>query len=184
MTRLFETFDLLQAHPNALQVTSGERADPNWQVRSLRNCTLGLEYSIRQGRSPNRARELLCDCVCRLPVSTAPQMLTEGNLPMVAHDPTQRIGGETFPNLDQMAASPNPMTYYERLVQKKSYPAAQQMAIWLLLHLCSAHPEDVPLPFRPCASYYSTPPEWPIPPSQHRVGGQILPDHKVHWDGR
>ncbi len=46
VTCLVQTFDLLQAHPNALQETSGERADPNWQVRSLRNCTLGLEYSI------------------------------------------------------------------------------------------------------------------------------------------
>ncbi len=113
VTRLVQTFDLLQAHPNALQETSGERADPNWQVRSLRNCTLGLEYSICQGRSPNRARELLCDCIRRLPTLAAPQMRTECNWPLVSHDPTQRIGGETFPNLDQMAASPNPMNYYE-----------------------------------------------------------------------
>ncbi len=76
---------------------------------------------------------------------------------MVSHDPTQRIGGETFPNLDQMAASPNPMNYYERLVRKKGYPAAQQMAIQLLLRLCLARPQDVPLPFRPCATHYSTP---------------------------
>ncbi len=184
VTRLVQTFDLLQAHPNALQETSGERADPNWQVRSLQNCTLGLEYSIRQGRSPNNARQLLCDCVRHLPTSAAPQMCKECNWPFVPHDPTQRIGGETFPNLDQMAASPNPMSYYERLVRKKSYPAAQQMAIQLLLRLCSAHPEDVPLPFRPCATHYSTPPEWPMPPSQHRVGGQTIPDRNVHWDGR
>ncbi len=52
VTRLVQTFDLLQAHPNALQETSGERADPNWQVLSIRNCTLGLELSIHQGRSP------------------------------------------------------------------------------------------------------------------------------------
>ncbi len=83
-----------------------------------------------------------------------------------------------------MAASPNPMTYYEQLVRKKSYPIAQQMAIHLLLRLCSACPEDVPLRFCPCATHYSTPPEWPIPPSQRRVGGQTLPDRNVHWDGR
>ncbi len=53
VTRLVQTFDLLQAHPNAPQETSGERADLNWQVLSLRNCTLGLELSIHQGRSPN-----------------------------------------------------------------------------------------------------------------------------------
>ncbi len=103
---------------------------------------------------------------------------------MAAHNPTQWIGAETFPNLDQMAASPNPMMYYERLVRKKSHPVAQQMAIQLLLRLCSACPEDVPLPFRPCASHYSTPPEWPIPQSQRRVGGRTVPDHNVHWDGR
>ncbi len=159
VTRLVQTFDLLQAHPNALQETSGERADPNWQVRALRNCTLGLEHSIRQGRSPNNAKELLCNCVRALPTSVAPQMCVDCNRPMTAHNPTQRIGAETFPNLDQMAASPNPMTYYERLVRKKNYPAAQQMAIQLLLHLCTARPEDVPLPFRLCASHYSTPPE-------------------------
>ncbi len=182
--RLVQTFDLLQAHPNALQETSGERADPSWQVRKLCNCTLGLEYSIRQGRSPNNARQLLCDCVRCLPETAAPQMRSECNRPLVPHDTTQRIGGETFPNLDQMAASPNPMTYYERLVRKKSYPAAQQMAIQLLLHLCSACPQDVPLPFRPCATHYSTPPDWPIPSSQCRVGGQTIPDRNVHWDGR
>ena len=185
VTHLVQTFDLLQAHPNALQETSGERADPSWQVRSLRNCTLGLEYSICQGRSPNNARELLCDCIRRLPVLAAPQMRTECNWPLVAHDPIQRIGGETFPNLDQMAASPNPMNYYERLVRKKSYPIAQQMAIQLLLRLCSARP-DVPLPFRLCATHYSTPPEWPIPQSQRRDSqtGQTLPDCNIHWDGR
>ncbi len=111
-------------------------------------------------------------------------MRTECNRPLISHYPTQRIGGKTFPNLDQMAASPNPMTYYERLVRKKSYPIAQQMAIQLLLRLCSACPQDVPLPFRPCATHYSTPPEWPIPSSQRRVGGQTLPDCNVHWDGR
>ncbi len=58
------------------------------------------------------------------------------------------------------------------------------MAIQLLLRLCSAHPEDVPLPFRLCATHYSTPPEWPIPPSQHCVGGRTIPDRNVHWDGR
>ena len=58
------------------------------------------------------------------------------------------------------------------------------MAIRLLLCLCSARPEDVPLPFRPCAPHYSTPPEWPIPQSQHRVGGQTVMDHNVHWDRR
>ncbi len=184
VTHLVQTFDLLQAHPNALQETSGERADPNWQVHKLRNCTLSLEYSIRQGRSPNNARQLLCDCIRRLPETAAPQMRSECNCPLVPHDTTQQIGGETFPNLDQMAASPNPMMYYERLVRKKSYPAAQQMAIQLLLRLCSARPQDVPLPFRPCATHYSTPPEWPIPSSQCCVGGRTIPDHNVHWDGR
>ncbi len=58
------------------------------------------------------------------------------------------------------------------------------MAIQLLLCLCSACPQDVPLPFRPCATHYVTPPEWPIPSSQCRVGGQTLPDRNVHWDGR
>ena len=77
--RLVQMFDLLQAHPNALQETSGERADPSWQVRSLRNCTLGLEYSIRQGRSPKNAREVLCECIRCLPVSASPQMRTECN---------------------------------------------------------------------------------------------------------
>ncbi len=113
VTRLVQTFDLLQAHPNAL---SGERADPNWQVRSLCNCMLGLEYSIRQGRSPNRARKILCDCVRHLPMLAAPQVHTECNRPLVPHDPTQWIGSETFPNLDQMAASPNPRNYYKWLV--------------------------------------------------------------------
>ncbi len=184
VTRLVQTFDLLQAHPNALQETSGERADPNWQVRSLRNCMLGLEYSIRQGRSPNRACEILCDCVHHLPMSAAPQVCMECNRPLVPHDPTQRIGSETFPNLDQMAASPNPMNYYEWLVQKKNYPIAQEMAVQLLLCLCMARPQDVPLPFRPCATHYATLPEWPIPSSQHHVGGQTLLDCNVHWDGR
>ncbi len=73
---------------------------------------------------------------------------------------------------------------YKRLVRKKSYPIAQQMAIQLLLRLCSACPQDVPLPFCPCATHYSTPAEWPIPPSQRCVGGQTLPDRNVHWDGR
>ncbi len=186
VTRLVQTFDLLQAHPNAFQETSGKRADPSWQVRSLRNCTLGLEYSICQGRSPNNAREVLCNCIHCLPVSAAPQMRTECNRPLVAHDPIQRIGGETFPNLDQMAASPDPMSYYTWLVRMKSYPTAKQMAIQLLLHLCSARPEDLPLPFRPCEEHYSIPPEWPIPPSQRHNSqtGQTLPDSNIHWDGR
>ena len=117
-------------------------------------------------------------------MSAAPQVHTECNRPTVPHDPTQWIGSETFPNLDQMAASPNPMNYYKRLVRKKNYPIAQEMAVQLLLHLCSACPQDVPLPFRPCATHYVTPPEWPIPSSQCRVGGQTLPDCNVHWDGR
>ncbi len=58
----------------------------------------------------------MCDCTRRLPMSTVPQVRRDCNHPTVPHDPIQRIGGETFPNLDQMAASPNPMTYYERLV--------------------------------------------------------------------
>ncbi len=182
--RLVQMFDLLQAHLNALQETPGERADPNWQVLTLRNCTLGLKYSIRQGRSPKNARQILCDCARRLPVSAAPQTRTDCNHPEIDHDPTQRIGAETFPNLDQMAASPHPMNYYERLVRKKSYPIAQEMAIQLLLRLCKACPQDVPLPFHPCASHYTTPPEWPIPSSQRRVNGQMLPDRNVHWDGR
>ncbi len=86
VTCLVQTFDLLQAHPNALQETSGERADPNWQVLTLRNCTLGLEYSIRQGRSPKQARELLCDCACRLPMLAAPQVRTDCNRPDIDHD--------------------------------------------------------------------------------------------------
>ncbi len=184
VTCLVQTFDLLQAHPNALQETSGERADPNWQVLSLRNCTLELELSIRQGRMPKRACEILCDCTRRLPMSAAPQVRKDCNLPAVAHDPIQRIGGETFPNLDQMATSPHPMTYYEWLVRKKNYPIAQEMAVQLLLRLCSARPQDVPLPFCPCAPHYVTPPEWPIPLSQCCVGGQTIPDHNIHWDGR
>ncbi len=116
VTCLVQTFDLLQVHPNALQETSGERADLNWQVLSLCNCTLGLELSICQGRSPNRARKILCNCTRRLAISMVPQVRRDCNCPMVPHDPTQRIGGETFPNLDQMAASPNPMNYYEWLV--------------------------------------------------------------------
>ncbi len=116
VTRLVQTFDLLQAHPNALQETSGKRADPNWQVLTLRNCTLGLELSICQGRLPKRAHEILCNCTLRLPTSTAPQVRKDCNHPAVSHDPTQCIGGEIFPNLDQMAASPNPMNYYEWLV--------------------------------------------------------------------
>ncbi len=90
----------------------------------------------------------------------------------------------TFPNFDQMAASPHPINYYERLVQKKNYPIVQELAIQLLLRLCKARPQDVPLPFRPCANHYTTPPEWPIPSSQRRVNGQTLPDRNVHWDGR
>ncbi len=60
------------------------------------------------------------------------------------------------------------------------------MAIQLLLRLCSARPEDVPLPFRPCADHYSIPPEWPIPPLQRHDSqtGQTLPDSNLHWDGR
>ncbi len=166
VTCLVQTFDLLQAHPNALQETPRERADPNWQVLTLRNCTLVLEYSIRQGRSPKNAWQVLCDCVHRLPMLATPQTRTDCNCPEIDHDPMQHIGEETFPNLDQMATSPHPMNYYERLVRKKNYPIAQEMAIQLLLRLCKACPQDVPLPFCPCASHYTTPPEWPIPSSQ------------------
>ena len=135
---------------------------------------------------PDNVRELLCDCIRRLPISAAPQMRMECNWPLVAHDPIRRIGGETFSNLDQMAASPDPMSYYEWLVRKKSYPAAKQMAIQLLLHLCSARPEDLPLPFRPCATHYAIPPEWPIPQSQccDSQTGQTLEDSNIHWDRR
>ena len=60
------------------------------------------------------------------------------------------------------------------------------MAIQLLLRLCAACLEDLPLPFRPCATHYSIPPEWPIPQSQRcdSQTGQTLEDRNIHWDGR
>ncbi len=109
VTRLVQTFDLLQAHLNALQESTGKRADPNWQVLSLQNCTLELEVAIHLGRLPKHAREILCDCTRHLPMTTAPQVRKTCSVPSAPHDPIQHIGGETFPNQDQMAASPNPM---------------------------------------------------------------------------